>query len=1159
MPALASQLFECAKARRVEGDRMNRKKRIAAATALAIVLAAFLVAGCRFEPFALLAGADEPVDFNFQVRPILSENCFRCHGPDAGGRKAGLRLDIAAAAYAALPESPGKHAIVPGSLSKSELVRRITATDADERMPPAAAHKTLTREQIDTLTRWVQQGAEYKPHWAYIPPRKAAPPASSFAERAISPIDAFVFARLGKAGLQPSPETDRETLINRVTLDLTGVPPTPAEVDDFVADKSPKAYEKVVDRLLTSPRYGERMAEAWLDVARYAESDGYLDDQHGRLLWPWRDWVIQALNRNMPYDQFATWQLAGDLLPGATREQLLATVFGRLGKRSTENGIIDEEYRVDYVNERAELVGKAFLGLTVGCAKCHDHKYDTISQEDYYSLGAFFNSIDERGFYAAGFTNRTVGPTISWTDASTDTKLANAQARLSQQIAAFDAALGRATVRASAQAEKLLGQSPGAARALVERSIKRSTLAYYPLDGSRPPLPGEIEARFKNQRKPFFPPDSPLVTRFAEVAKSGKPSPLQRRVPNTLVENLLTFSPSATPGVAPAVFQEAELKPGIKGNAFYVSDKNIGFLAQDIGWFERSQEFGFDLWIRLPAGKVYDDATVVNHRDHNVITGDSGYTLNLEQNHLRFDLIHMSPHNMLSVRGLEALPGDQWIHVAVMYDGSSRAGGIHLYVNGAPASVEIEKDNLTRTILPTLVAGTLGGEYYGFAFGYRFRDELFTGGLIDEIRIFDRALTPLEVRFEYSDRAELSRDPAARKSELAELIAMNDPEVRAAAKQLGDARETVNAISTSAPEIMVMGDTPRARQAYLLERGVYNQHGREVSPRGLERVFRWQASLPPNRLGLARWLFDPQNPLTARVTVNRLWALHFGRGIVETVEDFGTQGSNPTHPELLDWLAVEFMNSGWDLKHMHRLMVLSATYRQSSDATPEALEKDPQNLLLARASRQRLPAETIRDNALAASGLLVDRIGGPSVYPFQPGGVWESVGSKHEYPQPSEVPNDEHHRRSLYSFIKRTAETPSMVVFDFADRNVSTVRRPLSNTPLQALVLLNDPQYREAYRALAQRALEAGGDDATRIQRVFGLALRRKPMGSEASVLADYYTAERKRFAAAPAQAAAAVSIGVSPVDSTLDPVELAALTSVAAAVLNTPDAYSTR
>ena len=1070
------------------------------------------------------------VDFNWHVRQILSNNCFQCHGPDSAARQAGLRLDDPVVATAELLESPGRHAIVPGEPRRSMLVERIRHADPEQRMPPLDSRKSLTAEEMAILETWIEQGALYKPHWSLLAPRAGEPEETPFDDTARNDIDRYVFAGLDTAGLSPSPEADRETLINRATLSLTGLPPTLDEVDAFVADTRPDAFERLVDRLLESPRYGERMAAEWLDVARYSESDGFLDDLHDRFFWPWRDWVIEAFNGNMPYDEFSRWQLAGDLLPNPTREQLLATAFGRLGKRSTENGIIDEEYRVEYMAERGELVGSAFLGLTVGCAKCHDHKYDAISQSDYYSLGAFFNSIDERGFYAPGRTGHSVGPTLLWPDDGTEQALSTVRATL----AALTERESQAVVSARDESQdraRSLAADTNALTAELEASLDAHLVAHYPLDRA---YVGSVE-------------------HLKQPNAFGPGVALQ----NGLVEELLTLSPSATPGMPDAVLQEANLQPGHQGEAFFFTADNKGFLGSGVGYHERSDPFSIDLWIYVPNNRDFTDATIINHRDHGVFVGDSGYTLNIEGENLRFDLIHLSPYNMISVIAGEPVPRGAWSHVTVTYDGSSSARGVGLYLNGDALPLEVRKDNLFRTILPTHGIGAAGFDaaFYGFAFGRRFRAEVFTEGAVDEIRVFDAALTPLEVEFLHRGEADFAPAP----ERIAAHLAERTPTVQSVRAELGEVRAEENRLMTATPQIMVFGDIDEPRQAFLLERGVYNQHGLPVQPQGLSEVLEWDDSLPRNRLGLVEWLFDSDNPLTARVFVNRLWQMHFGAGLVATPEDFGSQGALPAHPELLDWLAVEFIESGWNIKHMHRLMVTSATYRQSSTASPESLAKDPENLLLSRGYRQRLPAEMIRDRALAVSGLLDDEIGGPSRYPYQPPGVWEATLSflTNSWPQADAVPVDDHHGRTLYTFVKRNAPPPSMMVFDFADRNVSTVKRTVSNTPLQALVLLNDPQYVEAYKWMAHGALEARTDADERLAHLFRAATRREAAPEELALIIEYYEQARARYTEAPSDARILLDVGMRDFATEEDIPELAALTLVAGAVMNTPDAYS--
>jgi len=1152
------------------------------------------------------AGAERRVDYNWDVRPILSENCFRCHGQDEKSRMAGLRLDVPEMAYAELKSGKGKHAITPGNAGESEMIRRVSAENAAVRMPPRSSNKVLTPEQVDILKTWIGQGAVYKPHWAFITPEAQHPPPVPSTARVVNEIDRFILNRLEREGLHFSPEADKETLINRVTLTLTGLPPTLTEVDAFLKDSSRSAYEKVVDRLLASPAYGEHMAAYWMNIARYSESDGFLDDYHDRLFWPYRDWVISAFNRNMPFDQFSTWQLAGDLMPGRTKEQTLATAFLRVGKRTTENGALDEEYRVEYAVDRANTVGIGFLGMTVGCARCHDHKYDPISQKDFYSLTGFFNSTDEPGFYAPGSTGITAGPTLSWTDAATEARLAQAAVRIREQERLYESTRATATRDAGAKAELLLN-APTALTDSIQKALARGLVAHYAFEETAPIPDDKLPKSLPRDRRPAPPPLAPLTNarnpfaaRPPAAGAQGAPSGSQeppaapavegapagrqggagrqtgrganpnaqpltaeqqlaavraggRGLPSDLIRDALVWSPSSVPGVGPAVLEAPLLRPGVKGSAFYFDDTNRGFLATDVGLFERTQPFSLDLWVL--AAQVYDDSMILNHRE-NDNSGNAGYQLDLEKNRLRLDLMHSRAGNRIRVITRQALPVKTWTHVTATYDGSSQAKGVVLYVDGVAAEVEIVSDNLNRTIIPN-GGGTLGDEHMGLSFGKRFRMTALKDGAIDELRVFKTALTPLEVRYLQADvRPQSSSAPA--RDEVIELLIANDAGVVAAAAKLAEAREAQNQIISRVPEVLVMGDTLTPRPTYLLLRGQYTDHGEQVQPRGLSQIFPWSASLPENRLGLAQWLFDPKNPLTARVLVNRLWQQDLGRGLVETSEDFGSQGAIPSHPELLDWLAVTFRDSGWDVKRMQKMIVMSATYRQSSVATEELLKKDPRNFLLARATRVRMPAEMVRDNALAASGLLVNRVGGPSTYPYQPDTIWDGLAF-YAYPAADTIPADDHHRRSLYSFIKRNAPHPEMATFDFSDRGATTVRRQTSNTPLQALVLLDDPQYLEAYRMLATRVLKSGGDTDGRITMVFRLATRRRPRPDELAPMRAYYEAQMRRYSRDAEAAAALVKVGVTPVDDTVDKGQLAALMNLTAAVMNTPDAYSLR
>jgi hypothetical protein len=1106
-----------------------------------------------------------PVDYNWDVRPILSDYCFRCHGNDEKGRMAGLRLDQSDSAYARRPGQQERYAIVPGRPDDSEVIRRITAPTAARRMPPAVTNKVLTPEQIDILRRWIAEGAHYKPHWAYISPVKPAPPQVKTVARARNEIDRFVLARLERSGLRLSPESDRETLINRVSLTLTGLPPTLADVDAFVADRRPDAYERLVDRLLASPAYGEHMAAYWMDLARWAETDGFLDDHHDRTLWPWRDWVIGAFNRNMRFDQFSTWQLAGDLLPNATREQKLATAFLRVGPRTTENGAIDEEYRIEYVVDRTNTIGTAFLGLTVGCARCHDHKYDVISHKDFYSLSGFFNSADEPGFYAPGHSAVQGGPTLPWPNDEERKNAEAATAKVREREAAYTAARAAATRQARAAVDTVLAKSPAEIASLLRESVGKATVAYYPLDETTPftdadmpparargtPPERLVSLRRNQQQAPpeAAAPDQAQPQGGGARGRGGPPSP-----PNYVREGLTT-SPSGLAGVPPAIISVPTLKVGVKGNALFFDETNKGFLGRDVGWYERNDEFSFDFWLYVD--RTYDTPVpVLNHRDDDN-SGGAGYRLELENNQLQFYMAHSRPFNMIGLTVTPPMPLKQWTHVAFTYDGSSRASGVKFYLNGSPADVDVHHDNLTQSILPTGYS-PLFDNFVGVAFGTRFREKAPVGSALDEIRVFRRALTPLEIRVLHDEGAVAASDRAALARDLLEIALHGDAGVAQAAQALRDAREEHNRILTLVPQVLVMGDSPRPRKTYRLDRGVYSSRAEEVPVRGLVQVYPWNDALPPNRLGLARWLFDPKHPLTARVFVNRMWQMHFGQGIVETAEDFGSQGSIPTHPELLDWLAVTFVESGWDIKRLHKTIVMSAAYRQSSDATDELLKRDPQNRLLTRGPRQRMPAEMVRDSALATSGLLVRTIGGASVRPYQPENIWNPLNSFHRYPAADAIPADEHHRRSVYAFVKRNATHPGMTIFDFPDRNVSTARRRVSNTPLQALELMNDPQFVEVYRALAAQALAAGATDDARLAHVYRLATRRKPGAEQLSILREFHQLQVQRFREAPARATALLETGVTPIPG-VDHVRLAALTQVTALVMNSPDAYSIR
>ena len=1105
----------------------------------------------------------EQVDYNWHVRPILSENCFACHGPDPESLEAGLRLDVGERALAELPENAGKYAIVPGEPDRSELIRRITAANVDDRMPPASTHKTLTEREIEILRRWIDAGGEYKPHWAFIKPEMAELAGSPLEGAARNTVDTFVLRRLERAGLEPSSEADKETLINRVSLTLTGLPPSLADVDAFIADGGPDAYERLVDRLLASSAHAEHMAAYWLDLARWSESDGFLDDHHDRFLWPWRDWVIDAFRVNMPFDEFGTAQLAGDLLPNATREQILATAFLRVGKRTTENGAIDAEYKAEYMIERTDnALGTAFMGLTLGCARCHDHKYDPISQRDYYSLGAFFNSNDEPGVYAPGFSGIQGGPTLPWPDAETNARIGSAAAIVAEREADYEAALADAAPRAQSAAAALAAR-PADAAARVRDAVAAGTAAHYPFDGARAaslddlpqPFPDRIPPASLTEFRgnPFRPPrpqaETPEQQRQREAAERAL------RVPRNYNAAALSLSAAATRGVAPAVIQSPILGDGVRGQALVFDETNKGFLGRNIGWYDRSEPFSLDFWFHAAA--QYENVPVLNHlAEQN--SGRTGYRLAIENGRLWVSLAHSPPANMIALRTLDPLPVGRWTHVTMTYDGSSRAAGLTVYLDGARAAVEIDHDTLTRSILPWTSADVFD-PFVGLAFGTRFREKAPVGSMLDELRVLGVELTPIEIAFLHDERGVAALPRGELEAGVHAMLLRDDERVAAARAALTAARAAHDALVTSVPQVLVMGEAPRPIPTHVLQRGVYSSPGEAVEPRGLTSVFPWDDSYPQDRRGLAAWLFHPDNPLTARVFVNRIWQMHFGRGLVETAEDFGSQGSIPTHPELLDWLAVRFVDSGWDIRALQRLIVTSATYRQSSDMRDELLEQDPRNELYARGPRWRMTAEMVRDNALAASGLLDRAVGGRSVQPYQPAGIWNPLNTFYTYPESAAVPVDEHHRRTLYTFVKRNAVHPALKIFDFQPRTESLARRRSSNTPLQALVLLNDPQFVEAYRALAEQALRVAGDEDAQLARLYRLAVREPPTPAHLDLLRDYYRQQRDMFADAPDKAAQVIEAVVTAPAPTFEPAALAAMTNVAALVMNSPNAYTVR
>jgi Protein of unknown function (DUF1553)/Protein of unknown function (DUF1549)/Concanavalin A-like lectin/glucanases superfamily/Planctomycete cytochrome C len=1024
-----------------------------------------------------LISAPGTIEFNRDIRPILSDKCFTCHGPDKANRVSELRFDTEAGAKITLSE--GHQSLVPGDPDKSELLRRIASSDEAVRMPPAAmGHAKLSNVEIDLMRNWIQQGAKWQSHWSFIPPKRPELPSVKNKRWPRNPIDALVLHRLEREGLTPADEADRATLIRRLSLDLTGLPPTPSEVDAFLNDSSPKAYEKVVDRLLASNRYGERMAARWLDAARYADTNGYQSDGI-RSMWRWRDWVIDAFNRNLTFDRFTIEQLAGDMLPNASLDQRIASGFNRNHRTNAEGGIVPEEFRVEYVADRAETTSTVWLGLTVGCARCHDHKYDPIKQKEFYQLFAYFNNVPEKGL-VYNFGNEE--PYIK---APTPRQ----EARLNKLDARADAARKRylnlqpEIVKAQREWEQSLTKAEP-----FDWAIRDGLVAHYPLDGL-----------------------------LASGCHEGRP--------------VVSGSPDCSLPLVPA-------KVG-KGAAF---DGKRFIDAGDVGKFNYQDPFSLAAWI-YPTGPNGAIMSRIEDNDQG-----HGYGLYLKEGKVRLHITMRWTDIGMRLETAEPLELNRWHHVVMSYDGKRKAQGVQIYLNGEAQKINVLFDELTWPIDPKDPFRIGAGEG---------PDKRFHG-TIDEVRVYRKALSPEEAATlplleTISEIAALppERRSTAQSNKLAFcFIDQFAPKAFKEARcEWLDAERERAAYLETIPTVMVMQESQTPRETFLLKRGAYDAPGERVSP-GVPAVLPpLPKQFPNNRLGLARWLVDPSNPLTSRVTVNRFWQMLFGEGLVKTVEDFGSQGDWPRHPELLDWLATRFVDSGWDVKSLLKTIVTSATYRQSSKVSPSVLERDPENRFLARGPRLRLPAEVIRDQALAASGLLVEEMGGPSVKPYQPPGLWEELSFGDSYRADS---GNKLYRRSLYTYWKRTVAPPAMMSFDASNRESCTVRQTRTNTPLQALNLMNDVTYLEASRKLAERILKEGGSgEDERIAYGFKLVVSRHPKAEEAKVLRDSLQRFMARYQDDSKVALKYLNYGSSARDESLSPNELAAYTTVASLILN--------
>ena len=964
-----------------------------------------------------------------------------------------LRLDTEGGVFA--PLADGRFVVVRGKPEESELIRRVAARNAARRMPPSAfGHEPLTGEQIATLTEWVRAGAPWLRHWAFEapgPPRDDGSQASPWTR---NPVDRFVLARIRDEGFEPSGPAKRTTLIRRVTVDLTGLPPTPGEVRNFLADDSAGAYERVVERLLASPRFGERMAFRWLEAARYADTNGYQNDRP-RDMWRWRDWVIEAFNANMPFDQFTVEQLAGDLLPEPTLAQRIATGFNRNHRGNAENGTDPDEYQVEYAVDRLETTATVWLGLTMGCARCHDHKYDPLTQQEFYRFFAYFNNVSDRGrYYKYGNTPPLV---------------------------------------------------PAPTRAQQERLL-------------------ELDERIDHLRRD-------LRGRGPEIDRALASSSFPDNEPWVYSDRL----------AARRTFDAAGSARRAAGGRATLLDGRRYFNLGDVADYDFYDPFTLSAWIRPATGT---GGIVARYN----VNGPKGYGLFLVDGKLQLRLDTSSISDRTRVESEQSVPLDQWTHVAGAYDGSRTTTGMKLYFNGRQVAV---RSLIDESLNPTRIAEPLR---IGFGPGPYDRYQ----GLIDDVRVYSWSLSEEQVAVVAvaETGAEIAALPGERRTPAQQrklrwiyLDRAAPAATTAVWNELRKLKLEREDFIASLPTVMVMEERQNVRPTHFLFRGSFDAPRERVEP-GLPSAL---PPLPPeqpnNRLGLARWLTDPSHPLTSRVAVNRYWQMLFGRGIVWTVEDFGSQGSAPTHPELLDWLATEFVDSGWDVKRLLRTIVTSATYRQSSKLTPDRLERDPKNLLLARATRQRLPAEAIRDQALAVAGVLSSNSGGPSVKPYQPSGLWKELSNWGAYENDH---GDKLFRRSLYTYWKRTLGPPAMLAFDAAPRETCVVRAVRTNTPVQALNLMNDPTYTEAARLYAERMLREGGahEDA-RLAYGFLLATSRRPGEEESSILRASLNRYRDRYYTDPQDAERFLSTGEHARDASFEAPELAAYTAVASMLLN--------
>ena len=1022
--------------------------------------------------------AESPVSvqFNRDVRPILAEYCFHCHGPDPGTRKANLRLDTEAGFFA--KAESGDAPIQKGSPQNSPLYQRLITSDKDEVMPPPKSHKELKAAQVGVIKAWIDQGAPWQPHWSLITPVRSETPAVQSAGWVKTPIDRFVLARLEKVGLKPAAEADPRTLIRRLHLDLTGLPPSPEFVTKHLPPHGQPLTDanvgSLIDTLMATPAYGEHRARYWLDAARYGDTHGLHFDKP-REMWPYRDWVVRAFNANQPFDAFTVEQIAGDLLPNPTEEQLIATGLQRCNITTNEGGTIDEENVANYAADRVQTIGWVYMGLTTNCAQCHDHKFDPITQRDYYALAAFFRNTTQKP--KDGNVKDGLGPVL---------------------------------ILPKTEDRPRWTALPGEMRDAKEK-----------LDRLRNAAKPDLEKWLAQAKPEDLAQDIPsagLVGHFPLNEGTGVPA-------GATGTGEIVWQQDGKLGAAPELSKGATLEVGETGN------------------FSTMQPFSVGAWVRTP--KLDSAGAIVARMDDP--HGAQGWSLFHTSRNFGVYIISKWPDDAIKVTTKDvSLKQGVWQHVLFTYDGKGKAAGVKLYINGVASELKVETDKLktaSRSTTPTRI-------------GQRSNSEFLQKAAVQDLRLYERDLSAWEVEA-LKTIPSLQHTIATAKVGDKEKKALADyymsyrrEDFKTIQAKLTVLNEEHTAIKSRSPLTHIQEERQDMKpMANILMRGAYDKPGEEVAAAVPVAMGTLSADAPKNRLGLAQWLVSPQNPLTARVTVNRIWQELFGTGLVKTAEDFGIMGSAPTHPELLDWLAVEFRESGWDVKKLYRLILSSATYRQAAVITPEKLEKDRDNALLSRGPRFRMDAEMLRDYALATSGILVTRMGGPGTMPYQPENIWEVVGlGTEKYKQDT---GENLYRRTIYNFWKRMAPPASLDLFNAPSRETSCVRRDRTNTPIQALVTMNDPQFVETARALAQRCMQASPNDEARILSAVERLLCRPPTPAEKEILQSSLKDLKAHYATNPSDAEELLAVGESKPDPALAKPELAAWTMVCNQLMN--------